>query len=149
MSADPKQTEHVFKSTDELYAVMKDLFDYMSANPDNIKEFLKAKMVVRIYFTDPKGIITVDGRTPPMEAFFGSMPGKADFEVALPADLLHEIWTSRTSLSKNFMAGNIKTKGNLFKALSKLENLFHGAEDAYPQFIEKYGLEAPKSSDKS
>ena len=133
--------KHVFESTEQLYAVMKDLFDYMSANPENIKEFLKAKMVVRINFTDPDGIITIDGRKPPMEAFFGPMPGKADFEVSLPADLLHEIWTGRASLSKNFMAGNIKTKGNLFKALSKLENLFHGAEDAYPQFIEKYGLE--------
>lgn len=138
MSADQ---EHIFKSTEQLYAVMKDLFDYMGANPQNIKEFLNAKMVVRIFFTDPEGVITIDGRTPPMEAHFGPMPGKADFQVTMPADLLHEIWMDRASLSKNFMSGNIKTKGNLFKALSKLENLFHGAEAAYPQFVQKYELE--------
>jgi len=133
--------EHIYESTEQLYVVMGDLFDYLSLNPQHIKDFLGAKMVVRIIFTEPDGIITVDGRTPPMEAFFGPMPGKANFEIRVQADLLHEIWMDRESLSKNFMGGRIKTKGNLFKVMGNLGDLFRGAEQAYPHFVKKYNLE--------
>lgn len=132
---------HIYESTEQLYAVMGDLFNYLSSNPQYIDDFLNEKMVVRIIFSDPAGTITVDGRTPPMEAFFGPMPGKADFEIQVSADLLHEIWMDRESLSKSFMSGKIKTKGNLFKLLGKMEDLFRGAERAYPHFVEKYDLE--------
>ena len=132
---------HIYESTEQLYAVMGDLFNYLSSNPQYIDDFLNAKMVVRIIFTDPDGVITVDGRTPPMEVFFGPMPGKADFEIQVQADLLHEIWMDRESLSKNFMAGNIKAKGNLFKLLGRMEDLFRGAERAYPDYVKQYNLE--------
>lgn len=133
--------QHTYRSTEQLYTVMGDLFNYLSSHPQHIDDFLKAKMVVRIAFTEPDGIITVDGRTPPMEVFFGPMPGKADFEIEVAADLLHEIWMDRESLTRSFMGGRIKTKGNLFKLMGRMDDLFRGAERAYPSFVEKYGLE--------
>ena len=69
-------------------------------------------------------------------------PGKANFEIRIPADLLHEIWLGHEKLSSAFFSGRIKTKGNVFKAASKLENLFRQAEAIYPDYVKKYGLAA-------
>lgn len=131
----------VFESTEQLNTVMNDLFQEIAANPDNIDEFLRSNMVVRIYFEEPDGEILLDGRQPPLEFFLGPRPGNANFEIRVPADLLHEIWMDRQKLSSAFFSGQIKTKGNVFKAVRKLENLFREAEARYPAIVEKYGLE--------
>ena len=132
----------VYQSTEQLYAVMNDLFQEIAANPDHIDEFLHSNMVVRISFEDPSGEILLDGRQPPLEFFLGPRPGKANFEIRLPADLLHSIWMGREKLSAAFFSGKITTKGNVFKAVRKLENLFRVAERLYPAYVEKYGLES-------
>ena len=44
----------VFESTEQLNTVMNDLFQEIAANPDNIDEFLRSNMVVRIYFEEPE-----------------------------------------------------------------------------------------------
>ncbi len=132
----------VYESTEQLYAVMNDLFQALAADQSNIDDFTKSNMVVRIIFEDPDGEILLDGRQPPLEFFLGPTPGKANFEIRVPADLLHEIWMGRESLSSAFFSGKIKAKGNIFRASRKLEGLFRQAEALYPTYVKQHGLEA-------
>jgi hypothetical protein len=131
----------VYDSTEQLYAVMNDLFEALAEDDGNIEDFTKSNMVVRIIFEEPDGEILIDGRQPPLEFFLGPRPGKANFEIRVPADVLHEIWMGRERLSSAFFGGQIKAKGNIFRATRKLEGLFREAEALYPTYVNRYGLE--------
>ena len=65
--------------------------------------------------------------------------GRADLELHMPADLLHEIWLGERSLRESFFGGQIKTKGNVFKAMA-LGDLFREAEHFYPKILQEAGL---------
>jgi hypothetical protein len=129
----------VFSSDEHLYAVMNDVFTTVAANEANIEAFVRSNLVVRIRFTEPVGELLVDGRQPPLEVFFGPRPGKANLEIELSGDLLHEIWLGRQSTSEAFFGGKIKTKGSLFKMM-KLVDLFRECEQVYGQIAVSHGL---------
>ena len=69
----------VYQSTEQLYAVMNDLFHELAAHSDHIDEFVHSNMVVRIVFEDPEGEILLDGRQPPLEFFLGPAAGQSQF----------------------------------------------------------------------
>lgn len=132
----------VFQSEEHLYDVMNDVFMAVSADPENIESFVRSNLVIRIRFTAPQGELLVDGRQPPLEVFYGPRPGKANLEIELSGDLLHEIWLGRQSTSEAFFSGKIKTKGSLFKMM-KLVDLFRECERVYGDVAAKHGLLSP------
>jgi putative sterol carrier protein len=129
----------VFDSSESLYAILMEVFEQVSTQPENIQEFMRSNLVVRIRFSDPEAEILLDGRQPPLEVFTGSRPGDANLEITMQADLLHGIWTGAESTSQAFFNGKIKTKGNLFKAM-KLVDLFHECERVYRPIAAEHGL---------
>ena len=75
----------------------------------------------------------------PPPRFFGERPGRADLELTMQADDLHAIWMGQKRLRDSFFNGDIKTRGNVFRA-SKLTDLFREAERAYPNVLAELGL---------
>lgn len=129
----------VFTDPNQFYAVMKEVFDYVVRHPQHIESFTRSNLVIRMRTTQPDAEILLDGRQPPLEVFFGPAPGLANLEVALPADLLHDLWLGRESTHRAFFDGRIRTSGNLLKAM-QLAEVFQEAERIYPTVARKYGL---------
>ncbi|MBK8051535.1 MAG: hypothetical protein IPK16_33280 [Anaerolineales bacterium] len=81
----------------------------------------------------------LDGRQPPLEVFYGPTPGRANLEISLAADLLHELWLGRESTHLAFYTGRIRTTGNLLKAM-QLSEVFAEAERIYPTVAQCYSI---------
>lgn len=124
----------IFHSTEQLYAVLNEVFERLSAEPEQIAPFTHSNLVIRIHLTEPAGEILLDGRQPPLEVFYGPTPGRANLEITLAADLLHAIWRGEEKASNAFFSGKVKTKGNFTKA-APLIDLFRACESVYPQII--------------
>ncbi len=129
----------VYDSTEQFYAVMKDVFDQVMQHPDHIESFTRSNLVIRMNTSDPDAEILLDGRQPPLEVFFGERPGRANLEISLEADLLHAMWLGVESTQQAFLTGRIRTRGNLLKAM-QLVQLFAEAERVYPAVAQQYGL---------
>ena len=129
----------VFESAEQFYQVMKDVFDYVILHPQHLESFSKSNLVIRMSITEPEAEILLDGRQPPLEVFFGPRPGRANLEISLPADLLHNLWLSKESTRAAFYTGKIKTRGNLLKAM-QLTEVFAEAELIYPTVARRYNL---------
>ena len=122
----------IFQSSEQLYAVLDQVFTRVTANPDNIAAFTHSNLVIRLRTTEPEAEVLLDGRQPPLEVFYGPRPGKANLEVLLQADLLHAIWIGKQSASQAFFGGQVKTQGNLLKAAQLIE-LFRECERVYAE----------------
>lgn len=129
----------VYQSTEQFYAVMKDVFDYVMQHPDHVETFTHSNLVIRMNTREPRAEILLDGRQPPLEVFFGERPGRANLEISLDADLLHALWMGTESTHLAFLSGQIETRGNLLKAL-QLAEIFTAAERIYPTIARQYGL---------
>ena len=129
----------IYQDSEQFYQVMKDVFDWIVAHPEHIDSFARSNLVVRMRTTEPEAEVLIDGRQPPMQIFYGPSPGRANLEINLEADLLHEMWLGNESTHKAFYTGQIRTSGNLLKAMQLVE-VFQEAERIYPTVARRYGL---------
>ncbi len=129
----------IFSSEEHYYAVMREVFARVAAEPDNVHDIAHSNLVIRIRTSDPEAEILVDGRQPPLEVFFGKRPGDANIEITLTANLLHAIWLGKESTRQAFFGGQIKTRGNMLKMM-KLTELFYECEKVYPAIAHAHGL---------
>ena len=120
----------VYADAEQLYTVLQRVFEKVKESPGAIESFTSSNLVIRLRLTDPDAEVLLDGRQPPLEVFFGARPGKADLELAMTADLLHDVWCGRRKLKDAFFGGQIQSSGNIFLAM-KLTDLFREAERAY------------------
>jgi len=128
----------VYATAEELYTVLNQVFTRVNQRPAQIETFTSSNLVIRMRFSQPDAEVLLDGRQPPLEVFFGARPGNADLELAMSADLLHQIWLGQTKLKEAFFGGQIQTKGNILRAM-KLTDLFQEAETAYPLVLAEFG----------
>lgn len=128
-----------YESESQLYNVLQAVFERVRQKPEHIETFTRSNLVIRFHFAEPKAQVLLDGRQPPLEVFFGDRPGRADLELTMQADDLHAIWLGHKRLRDSFFNGDIKTRGNVFRA-SKLTDLFREAERAYPGVLADLGL---------
>lgn len=120
----------VYTDADQLYRVLRRVFEKVKERPGAIESFTSSNLVIRLRLTDPDAEVLLDGRQPPLEVFFGARPGKADLELTMTADLLHEVWCGQRKLKDAFFGGQIQSSGNIFLAMN-LTDLFREAERAY------------------
>ena len=139
----PKHAMPVYADSEQLYAVLRRVFDAVKERPGAIESFTRSNLVIRLRLTEPDAEVLLDGRQPPLEIFFGPRPGKADLELRMSADILHEVWSGQRQLKDLFFGGQIQTSGNVFRAM-KLADLFREAERAYAR-IQQSGS-APHNS---
>lgn len=121
-----------YHDAQQLYAVLRRVFDTVNERLGAIESFTHSNLVIRLRLTEPTAEVLLDGRQPPLEIFFGERPGKADLELEMTADLLHEIWSGQRKLKDAFFEGQIQTRGNVFQAM-KLVDLFREVERAYSE----------------
>jgi hypothetical protein len=133
-----------YSTSDQFYSTMRALFDRLAVEPEVVRLFKDSGLIVRIQVTNPQGEIVLNGRREPVNVAFGPSNGRADLELALPADVLHGVWLGELRLRDAIDRGDIQFKGAVWKAL-QLAPLFRRAEALYPEVLETQGFQIAKN----
>ena len=96
-------------------------FERLQQETAAMQAFGATGLVVRVRLEGMDQEILVDGRL--QEVFWDPRPGQADLELHLPAELLHRILMEEVSFRRSFMNGDIRTQGNVFRAMPFAELL--------------------------
>ncbi|MFZ2359120.1 MAG: SCP2 sterol-binding domain-containing protein [Anaerolineae bacterium] len=131
----------VYQTAEQFYAVMREGFQRMAADPAALSDFQRRRMLVSIKTTEPEAIIVIDGRANPVQVSYDTPAGKADLGLQMPADLLHQILMQTAGVKASFMSGAVQVSGNVFRAL-QLADLFHQIQRVYPQVRQDLGHDA-------
>ena len=132
----------VYPNTETLYDVMNQLFEEVMKTPQIVQPLQKTNKVIRIQLTDPSAVLTLDGRSNPPRFLPGPVKEPApDFIISMPADVLHNVWLGKASLTEAYFAGKIKLeKGGALSALglwNNLSGLFSEVGKIYPRILKQ------------
>ncbi|MFO3796361.1 MAG: thiamine pyrophosphate-dependent enzyme, partial [Anaerolineales bacterium] len=128
----------VFRSTDELYAVMGTLFERLKQDEQLATRLLEGNLVVRFRWNNPPGEVTIDLRRAPIAYTFGPCDLQPDVEMTQDADVAHEFWLGRLNVPRAIASRQVIAKGSLPKAL-KLLPAIQPAFAVYRQVLEESG----------
>jgi len=111
----------VFSSTEELYVVMEQLWDWIKNNPEISDQLLKSKLIVRFNYKNPDGQITVDGSDgEELHVTIGDCEKTPDIQMNMQSDLAHQFWLGKVNVPIALMSGKIVSKGPVNRALALL-----------------------------
>ncbi|HEY9785844.1 MAG TPA: hypothetical protein V6D17_10615 [Candidatus Obscuribacterales bacterium] len=126
----------VFASTDELYAVMHQLWSYIKSDERMSKQLLASRLVVRFQYRDPDGSLTVDGSDGEEIRFhFGECELEPVVEMSMKSDVAHNFWLGKEPPAVALLQGRISSRGPVHKALALLPAV-RPAFAVYPQLVE-------------
>ena len=127
----------LYADSNQLYETMKALFTRIR-DQGGAQSVGKSRLVLRFHTRQPEAVITIDGRQQPVQVSYGPSKLRADLEVELPADALHQILLGELRLSKALGSGQMKVRGPIFKTFA-LEEVFHLGQALYPQILREMG----------
>lgn len=111
----------VFSSTEKLYEVMEELWQWIKDNPEISNELLKSKLTVRFHYKKPDGSLTIDASDgQELRITAGDCEKKPDVEMFMQSDFAHDFWLGKVNVPVALMTGKIISKGPVNKALALL-----------------------------
>lgn len=128
----------VFRSTEELYAVMGALFERLKQDEQLAARLLEGNLIVRFRWNNPTGEVTIDLRRAPIRYIFGPCELQPDVEMIQDADVAHEFWLGRLNVPRAIATRQVIAKGSVPKAL-KLLPAIQPAFAVYRQVLEESG----------
>jgi hypothetical protein len=135
----------IFSGPDQLYDCLRDLFAQLQAGqPDAAESLLKSRLCLQFVCADPQAVFTIDARQRPLAIIYGQPadgagPAKANLEVQVTADVLHQILLGELTLTKALGSKQLVPRGPIWKATA-LADLFYHAQKVYPQVAAARGL---------
>jgi hypothetical protein len=125
----------VFKDSDQLYAVLSQLFSEIANNfPDATSAVQDTGIAMRLKFSNPAADILINGKMKPPNIEYNYQNKRADLDVILPAVVFHKILLSELTLKQAFASGKIKIRGPFWKAFS-LEPILQAGQLLYPEIL--------------
>jgi hypothetical protein len=110
-----------FTSTDELYAVMEELWRRIKADESMCSKLLAAKLIVRFVYRDPDGVVTVDSSNGEEINFFcGPCDLEPTVEMTMRSDVAHNFWLGKENPAVALLNGKMTSRGPVNKALALL-----------------------------
>ncbi len=129
-----------YASSDQLYESFRQLFARLEAeNPAATQAVRKSKLVFRFNCTRPDACITINGRRNPVQVTYGASSLKADLDVHLSADTLHQILLGHLSLRDALRRKAMQVRGPVWKSFALVE-IFNQGKKLYPQILRQQGL---------
>jgi hypothetical protein len=130
-----------FKSADQIYSIMQALFERLRhETPNPVDTLVATRLNIRISLSVPDAQITINARRPPVEVTYGNANGRVDLEIGMTADQMHLILLDEYSIKTGFANGELKVRGQVWKALS-LADIFIKGRTYYPLILQENGLE--------
>jgi hypothetical protein len=128
----------IYTSSDQLYRYVQELFERIRSSDDGsaTRSVAAARLVIRLTFHSPRGIVLINGRMNPVQITYGESPTRPDLDIYLPAGVFHEILLGEISLKKALANGQLKVKGPVWKT-TVLEPVFNQGKLIYPAIIQE------------
>ena len=127
----------IFVDTVELYAVMRELWEQIKADPVMSQGLLRSQLIVRFHYLDPDGYITIDGSDGrEIKITLGDCDAKPVVEVSMKADVAHAFWSGKENPAVALLSGKMSSRGPVNKALALLP-VVKPAFQLYPGIVEK------------
>ena len=132
----------IFANEKQLYDVLGALFSRIEAtNPGAVNLAATSGVIYRLRFTDPTAEMTINTRHNPVEISYGATSLRADIEVSLAADTLHQILMGELELKKAWSGGLVKLRGTFWKAIA-LGEIFRHGQKLYPEVLKDQDIYA-------
>jgi hypothetical protein len=129
-----------YNDADQIYSVMQALFERLRhETPNPVDTLVNSRLNIRLSLSDPDAQITIIARRPPVEVTYGKVNGRVDLEIGMTADQMHLILLDEYSIKTGFSNGELKVRGQVWKALS-LADIFTKGRTYYPQVLQEQGL---------
>lgn len=128
----------VYATTEELNAVMHELWTAIAQDPDMGPKLLQSKMIAQFHYREPDGRITVDcSNGSEMKIYTGDCAIKPIVEMFMKSDVAHEFWLGKIGVPVAILTGKIVSKGPVNQALALLP-VIKPAFDIYPAIYSKH-----------
>ncbi len=129
----------VFKSAQDVYDTLGQLFVDLAADPELGPKFRKANTVLRYEYSEPEATITLrllDDQ--PGDVDFGESDMEPEVTMSMAADTAHAFWLGEVNVTVALARGQIKANGPVAKIL-KLVPLAKPVFPRYKALLESQG----------
>ncbi len=137
-----------FESADDVIECIGGLFDWAKKDPVLGPKLRGMGMIIRMVYTEPDAMITVDCKSEPKEkgAHVGWVKGDgggvpAEVEFHMKADVAHRFWLGKVNLLIALTKREIKAVGPIMKVMKFLP-ILKPMYEQYPKTLEKLGRTA-------
>jgi hypothetical protein len=128
----------VYATTEELNAIMYELWTAIAHDPQMGPQLLQSKMIVQFHYREPEGRITVDcSDCTEMKIYTGECAIKPIVEMFMKSDVAHEFWLGKIGVPVAILTGKIVSKGPVNQALALLP-VIKPAFNIYPDIYSKH-----------
>jgi hypothetical protein len=129
-----------YTDANQIYTVMQALFEHLRhETPNPVDTLVSTRLSIRLVLTNPDAQIMIDARKRPVEIKYGPTNGRVDLELGMTTEQLHLILLDEYSIKSGFANGELKVRGQVWKALS-LADIFIKGRSFYPQVLQDQGL---------
>lgn len=133
--------KNVFDSSNMLYSVLGEFYQALKSDPLLRDKLLESKLVVQFVYDEPEARITIDASGDDVQIFLGdNYQGTPEVIMSMKADFAHQFWQGKVNLITALTRRQVKSKGNVPKAV-KLLPILKPAYELYPRYLEERGLE--------
>ncbi len=135
------ELKNVFDDSSMLYSVLGEFYQALKSDPALRDKLLDSKLVVQFIYDEPDARITIDASGDEVQIFLGdSYQGTPEVIMSMKADFAHLFWQGKINLITALTRRQVKSKGNVPKAV-KLLPILKPAYELYPRYLEQRGLE--------
>jgi hypothetical protein len=129
-----------FTDANQIYTILQALFEQLrQETPNPVDTLVSSHLSIRLKFSGPEAQILINGRKRPVEVNYGPTNGRADLEIEMTADHLHQILLDEYSIKSGFANGELKVRGPVWKTLA-FADIFIKGRTYYPQVLKDQGL---------
>ncbi|MGQ0481143.1 MAG: SCP2 sterol-binding domain-containing protein [Pseudonocardia sp.] len=119
----------VFKDENEVDAYLGGIFRLAAAKDDLAPKFVNSGVVLRIHYTDPTALLTVDLPNKTVELGTAST-ARPNVELYMTADTGNRFWLGKVNLASAMARGTVRAKG----PVPKLLKLIPLARQLFPEY---------------
>jgi hypothetical protein len=128
----------IYASTEELDAVMHELWTAIANDPNMGPKLLQSQMIAQFHYREPDGRVTIDCSSgTELNIYTGDCSVKPIVEMFMKSDVAHEFWLGKIGIPVAIMTGKIVSKGPVNQALALLP-VIKPAFELYPEIYSKH-----------
>lgn len=129
-----------FQNSQQFIGTLDSLFTRVQQSyPKAAEDLEQAKLILRFRCLEPTAEILINGRRHPATVTFGENRIRAEVDIELMADTLHEILLGELKLAKALASRALKIRGPARRTLA-VTGLFHECQKLYPDVLHDEGL---------
>jgi len=121
-----------FQDQQQFITIMDKLLARLRAMPGATDDLVSSGLTIRLRCRNPEAVVTIFSEGDTLRIAPGEEERRADLELALEADLLHQVWMDEIRLRDALFRGDIHIVGSPFRVFH-LAELFRAAEEVYPE----------------